>query len=467
MSDHTPCTPGPENETQQHEHPEAEFDLEELAPTMRSVEILRGPASVPSLPTHYDRHQGAYLYRVGAGPSGSSGGGNCGSSLSHLVVPTHPKTQQNYAAPTLRPASSISSSAATSMTEKVESLAAPKMPFEMALFPLERCHYYTNKSAEDLHTDIEAALQEKGVVFNFVPAKFKFACEYRTGVNMVRFVCRAYFVPEDGRTVVEFQRRAGCCIVCAKVVDAVRSTLLARECNAEAAPIAIRAFQPKPLYITACLLHEKSQAEAPSRQLAQQCTLMDDLRRCMAEGKDAVLTDFAVVLVPLSQLAPQRLLGDPSNAELLAALGQHVNVPNARLSALVCLANLAAICFPVSVESIFSLPSLRRCASSDPDNDVTDDAAANEPGPSVGEVCAWFDGVLLTLVRTLDAESEEDGNPHFRREAARALLHLTKESFARTMAVRGALEKCAAAGPVGKDRLLDSYVQGALRHMGA
>ena len=459
-------TPGAENETQQHEHPEAEFDLEELAPTMRSVGILRGPASVPSLPTHYDRHQGAYLYRDSAGPSGSSG--DCRSSSSHLVVPTHPKPQQAYAAPTPIPASSMSSSAAASMTQRVESLAAPNLPFETALFPLERCHYYTNKRAMDLHTDIEAALQEKGVVFNFVPAKFKFACEYRTGVNMVRFVCRAFFVPEDGRTVVEFQRRAGCCIVCAKVVDAVRSTLLARECNAEAAPIAIRAFQPKPLNMAACLLHEKSQADAPSRRVrqpSQQCTLMDDLRGCLAEGKDGVLTDFAVILVPLSQLAPERLLGDPSHAELLAALGQHVNVPNARLSALVCLANLAAICFPVNGESVFGLPSLRRCVSSDTDDDVEDDAAAKEPRPSVGEVCAWFEGVLVTFVSALDAELEEGGNPHMRREAARALFHLSNESFARTMAVRGVLEKCAAAGPVGKDRLLDSYVQGALRHM--
>jgi len=483
MSDHARRTPGADDETHQHEEssgldPNAEFDLEELAPTMRSVGILRGPASVPSLPTHYDRHQGAYLYRDGAGSSGSSGGSGGsggGSSSFHLVVPTRPKPQQAFAAPAPMPvpASSMSSSAAASTTEDSTSLAAPNLPFETALFPLERCHYYTNKPAMDLHTDIEAALQEKDVIFTFVPAKFKFACEYRTGVNMVRFVCRAYFVPEDGRTVVEFQRRAGCCIVCAKVVDAMRSTLLARECNAEAAPIAIRSFQAKPLDVAACLLHEESQADAASRrarQQAQQCKLMDDLRGCLAEGKDAVLTDFSKVLIPLSQLAPEHLLGEPSHAELLSALGQHVDVPSARLSALVCLANLAAACFPGDGDTLLSLPYLRRCASSDTDDDVEVAAAAaeaaNEPRPSMGEVCAWFEGVLGTIVGALGAELDEGGNPHVRREAARALLHLSNESFARTAAAREALERCAA-GSAAKDRLLDGYVQGALRHMKA
>lgn len=473
MSDHACRTPDADDETQQHEQhldPHAEFDLEELAPTMRSVRILRGPASVPSLPTHYDRHQGAYLYRDGAGSSGSGGG----SSSFHLVVPTRPKPQQAFAAPAPMPVptSSMSSSSSASTTEGSASLAAPNLPFETSLFPLERCHYYTNKPAMDLHTDIEAALQEKGVVFTFVPAKFKFACEYRTGVNMVRFVCRAYFVPEDGRTVVEFQRRAGCCIVCAKVVDAVRSTLLARECNAEALPIAIRSFQPKPLDVAACLLHEESQADAASRrarQQAQQCKLMDDLRGCLAEGKD--VEDFAKVLIPLSQLAPEYLLGEPNHAELLAALGQHVDVPNARLCAFVCLANLAAVCFPGDGDSVLSLPYLRRCASSDTDDDMEDAAAAaaeaaNEPRPSMGEVCAWFEGVLGTIVNALGTELEGEGNPHVRREAARALLHLSNEFFARTAAAREALERCAA-GPAGKDRLLDSYVQGALRHMQA
>jgi hypothetical protein len=484
MSDHKHRTPPADDEAQQHAQqestvldPQAEFDLEELAPTMRSVGILRGPASVPSLPTHYDRHQGAYLYRDGAGSSGGSGGSGGGSSSFHLVVPTRPKPQQAFAAPAPvpLPASSMSSSSASTAEGSV-SLAAPNLPFETALFPLERCHYYTNKPAMDLHTDIEAALQEKGVVFNFVPAKFKFACEYRTGVNMVRFVCRAYFVPEDGRTVVEFQRRAGCCIVCAKVVDAVRSTLLARECNADAAPIAIRVFQAKPLDVAACLILEETQAaDAASlraRQQAQQCKLMDDLRGCLAGGKDAVLQDFAKVLIPLSQLAPEHLLGEPSHSELLAALGEHVDVPNARLSALTCVANLAAVCFPGDGDSVLSLPYLRRCASSDTDDDVEDVAAAaaeaaNEPRPSMGEVCAWFEGVLGTIVSALGAElKQEEGNPHVRREAARALLHLSNESFARTAAAREALERCAA-GLAGKDRLLDSYVQGALRHMQA
>ncbi len=433
--------------------PNAEFDLEELAPTMRSVSVLQPPsaAATAALPTHYDRHQGAYLYRDGAGSKGSSKGSSKGAAS--LVVPTRPKDA--FVAPA--PVEDGSSKA----------LATPTLPFEAALFPLERCHYYTNKPAVDLHADIEAALQEKGVVFAFAPDKFKFTCEYLTGLNLVRFVCRAYFVPEDGRIVVEFQRRAGCCIVCAKVVEAIRSTLLARECHAAAAPAPIKTFSAKPLDVALCQLHEEKEGEAAdhattlqARQHVQQCKLMDDLRACLAEGKDGVLTEFAKVLIPLSQLGPEHLLGDPSYAELLAALGVHEAVPNARLGALACIANLAATCFPSPTDQGGAgQPFLRRAVSSDEDEKASLAEADEAPRPTLGEVHAWFEGVLGAVVAAL-ASTEEDA--HVRREAARALLHLTQAPFARTEAVRVALQQCSKDG---KDRLLQSYVQGALAHL--
>lgn len=448
--------------------PNAEFDVEELAPSMRSVSVLQAPSSAAAataLPTHYDRHQGAYLFRDGAG---GRGGGDS------LVVPTRPK--EAFVAPAPVTTTSTTGDVGVSGSTSSSSLVTPALPFETALFPLERCHYYTNKPAVDLHSDIEAALLEKGVVFNFAPDKFKFTCEYLTGMNMVRFVCRAYFVPEDGRIVVEFQRRAGCCIVCAKVVEAIRSTLLARECNSEAAPVAIKTFSAKPLDIAVCQMHEEKGEELKGaaagggmslqeRQQVQQCKLMDDLRACLAEGKDGVLTEFAKVLIPLSQLGPAHLLGDPSYAELLAALGVHVAVPNARLGALACIANLAATCFPSSQTTKdagdLSTPLLQRETSSDAEEDHKA-TSEDDPRPTLGEVHAWFEGVLGTVVAALTSSEE---NAHVRREAARALLHLTRESFARTEIVRTALQQCSKDADAAKDRLLQSYLQGALANV--
>jgi hypothetical protein len=352
------------------------------------------------------------------------------------------------------PSTSVSTSTSTSTS-------APTLPFDTALFPLERCHYYTNKPAGDLHTDIEAALQEKGVVFTFEADKFKFTCEYLAGVNLVKFVCRAYFVPEDGRTVVEFQRRAGCCIVCAKVVESIRSTLLARECNAEASPITTKPFKAKPLdlaTVSVCVLHEHEdpaqaaavEAELKAQQEAQQCKLMDDLRSSLAGGKDDVLMDFSKVLIPLSQLAPEHFLSTESYPELLSALGTHAHVTNARLGALACVANLAATYFNHTEPA----------AAEEGGEGEGEESGARVPLPSPAQVQAWFEGVLPMVVKAVGEEKD----PHVRRAAARALMHLSKESFARTEEAKRALEVCER-GEGGKDQLLMSYVKAAMRNM--
>lgn len=443
--------------------PEAEFDIEELGPATRSIGVSSGPTPVQTLPSHYNRHQGAYLYRDGVGTGGNDGDGDKHVECTPpLTIPFMPQKQHQRADDLL--SSKLRSNDAVDMIPA--KLVAPNLPFETSLFPLERCHYYTNKPTPELFSDIQVALKEKAVVFKFVPGKFKFSCEYRTGVNNVRFVCRAYFVPEDGRTVVEFQRRSGCCIVCAKVVDAVRSTLLARECNSEALPISIRPFKPKPLAASACLVQEEGESSAKverARQEAQQCKLMRDLQDCLAQGRDDVLTDFAKVLIPLSQLAPEHLLGQPSHAELLAALGRH-EIQSTRLSALLCLANLAAACFPQSGEGLSSVPFLRRGVSTDTEDDNPDVETGEEPAPSAGDVCAWFEDVLETIINALQSKFGPRSDAHVRREAARALWHLSKESFARTAAARQVLESCVS-GDAEEDHVLQEYVRGALEHM--
>ena len=316
--------------------------------------------------------------------------------------------------------------------------------------------------------------------FTFLPAKFKFTCEYVAGVNLVRFVCRAYFVPEDGRTGVEFQRRAGCCIACAKVVEAIRATLLVREGNASAAPVAVKPFRARPLSVE-CAAHAAvevkgeregetvvlSAAEVRAVAAEQQCKLMEDLRACLTEGKDDVLTEFAQVLIPLSQLSPEHLLSDLDYADLLAALGGHASVDSARLAAMTCLANLAATCFAAGGSGGIKAPGFSRGVSSDEEDEEDEEAAESRKRAALASgagvaAAEWFGRALPAAVRAVQA----DGNPHVRREACRALMQAApgmKEAL-KAAGAAAALERYANDA---SDRLLRGYAQAGLKSLRA
>lgn len=484
--------------------PKEELDLDDLTPAMRSVAVaasrpggLHQPGLVVvvggggsgALPSYHERHRGAYLYRESPKVRGSE------PATSPFPAPGKVGQPTPQVPVLVRPAA-MTAAGGTGTGGEGGPLAAPDLPFDTALFPLERCHYYTNKTGPELFEGIEAALQETGVSFAFAPAKFKFTCEYLAGgVALVKFVCRAYFVPEDGRTVVEFQRRSGCCIACAKVVEAVRNTLLVREGNAAAAPVPIKPFKARPLTLPECAAHspsssassssmpraeqkehtqEAAEAEAAlrARQQEQQCKVMEDLQACLAAGRDDVLDGFAQVLVPLSQLSPEHLLSDLAYADLLAQLAGRASAGSARLAALSCLANLAASCFGVGAAAgsgSAPLPVVRRDVSSD-DEDAAGAAAAarRQLASGAGKVEAWFGRSLGAAVAVMAAPQGE-ADPHVRREAARALMHAANGPVGAGV-LRGSDEGLAALQRLAgapSDRLLQQYAKAALQALKA
>ncbi len=325
--------------------------------------------------------------------------------------------------------------------------------------------------------------------FHFAPGKFKFACEYLPAggaSSLVKFVCRAYLVPEDGRTVVEFQRRAGCCIACAKVVEAVRNTLLVREGNASAAPVPVKPFKARSLSLPGCAVHSPSstpsspeaaaaaaalQQQQQQQQQAQQCKIMTDLGAYLAGGRDDVLDDFAKVLVPLSHLSPEHLLSNLAYADLLAGLVGRASAASARLAALSCLANLAAACFGGTAgPAAPGLPGLLGrdvSVGSDEGEDVAEAAKARRQLASGPAADAWFARSLGAAVAVLAAAPGET-DPHAKREAARAVMHLSNAAVGAGLlrdsaGGLAALQKLAEAPA---DRLLQGYAQATLRALG-
>ncbi len=119
-----------------------ELDLEDLEPRMRSVGVAsrhQQAAAVPggaALPSYHDRHRGAYLYRE------SPKMGEPAAKAYSSSKPTPTPTQLVLPVVSVRPPTASSSSSSSSKGE----LEAPTLPFDTALFPLERCHYYTNKT---------------------------------------------------------------------------------------------------------------------------------------------------------------------------------------------------------------------------------------------------------------------------------------------------------------------------------
>lgn len=253
---------------------------------------------------------------------------------------------------------------------------------------------------------MEEALHANNVAFDFDARRFKFCCEYFTGTGVVKFNVRSYRMP-DSRLVVEFQRRQGCCLACSKIVGAVRETLAPEGKQREG-----KDFEPR---ITEAVI---GRGVAVSAEVVME--KLEDLRQCLTCGREEVKREFAKVLIPLSQLCPQSVRRDRAYADLVCKLVRS-DADEARLAAVSCVANVAA--------------SLK-----EQEDDV------------------WFGAVLDSVVMALT-----DRNAHVRREAARALMHMSGQ-FPRAILSHGGLEALRIHTQCN-DRMLSGYASAAVHNL--
>jgi hypothetical protein len=268
---------------------------------------------------------------------------------------------------------------------------------------------------QDLYLELEEALQSNNVAFDFCPAKFKFTCEFMVGTTAVKFVARAYRVAE-GRVVVEFQRRMGCCLVCAKVLEAIREHLFPSN-NREApdSPQAPPRYCPR--------ITEVISQRAPL-DLETLKGELEAIKDALSSDREDVRREFSMVLIPLSQSVPAYLCREQAYSELVATLASSP-VVDIRLPAISCIANLAATM------------------------DDSDEAAS------------WFPGVLCSVVQALG--DEKLTSPHVRREAARALMYMSRR-FSGDIKRLGGLEELRKHSHC-QDRMLQGYVDQAVRNL--
>lgn len=241
---------------------------------------------------------------------------------------------------------------------------------------------------------------------------------------MVKFVVRGYRVP-DGRIVVEFQRRAGCCMICAKVVESLRSVLApAGSCLTPTAaivsPVSFKAGLTEPL------LQQKGLNACADGELVEK--KLEELRCCLSNSKEDVLVEFCKVLIPLSQLCPEYLSSNLGCADLVSRLASNYT-GDIRLAAISCIANLAA-------------------------------SAIKKDGSGGGDEAEWFERVLEVVVLALSS----DDNPHVRREAARALMYMS-DRFSGDIVRLGGLVALRKYSDSTNDRTLHGYVQAAVQSL--
>jgi hypothetical protein len=308
------------------------------------------------------------------------------------------------------------------------------------------------------------------VAFEFCPAKFKFSCEYFSGLHVVKFVTRAFRLG-DGRVVVEFQRRAGCCLSCAKIMAAVRAHIAPHDARPEEPTLpditevrmaACRAWLRLWLLgwgawkrrvvpgrggggwvgqlkrqsadapcvtvrapgITQALVLKGEQVD--SAQLSRH---LERIRRVISTTAGEARSQLATVLIPVSQHCPEHMLRDPAMADLVADLCCS-GADEVRLAGVACVANLAA--------------------------SVGDTHQKGGEGPH-----PWLARVVPPVVLALS----KDKSPHVRREAARALMYLSRaKAFSRVVVGAGALEALRKHEAVN-DRLLQGYVQQAVSNL--
>lgn len=269
---------------------------------------------------------------------------------------------------------------------------------------------------QELKDDIEEGLQSHNVAFEFDAQKFRFCCEYFAGTSVVKFYVRAYRMP-DRRLAVEFQRRQGCCLACSKIVSAVREAVqpeedLKRGNDDSFAPVVTEA---------SVLLARCNEMGPVSPEVMS--TKLDELRQCLSCGREDVKREFAKVLIPLSQLCPQSVRKERSYAELVAQLFAS-DLDEVRLSAVSCVANIAA--------------------------------SLKEQDEEEGD--GWFGDVLDMVVRAL-----ADPNAHVRREAARALMYMSRR-FRDAIVSHGGLEALRRYSQCS-DRTLSGYCSAAVHNL--
>lgn len=224
-------------------------------------------------------------------------------------------------------------------------------------------------------------------------------------------------------------------MVCAKIVDAIRS-VLAPSFSSEAS--SKEAFSPKGFKagLTEPLLCSKNNSlvnDPPCVEAAVVQKKLEELRCCLSNSQEDVLTEFCKVLIPLSQLCPDYLSSDLGYADLVCRLAQSYT-GTIRLAAISCVANLAA-------------SSLKK------------DKEEESQGES-----GWFARVLESVVMALST----DENVLVRREAARALMYMSGKFSSDIIRAGGlaALRKYCDDGSVMKaDRTLHGYAQAAVQNI--
>ena len=269
-------------------------------------------------------------------------------------------------------------------------------------------------SIQVVRHEIDDVLSSLNVVYSFEPTKCKFSCEFMSGYNLVKFVARIFKAgPAVGSThsyVVEFQRRQGCCLVCGKLFDDIRSQLSPSE--QQKADNKPEAFIPR---LTEALLHKLPEL-APTQVRDE----MDKIESCLVcKGPSDRQREMVKVLIPLSQSCPQYLCSDSKLVGLVNELAGSC-CDEIRFSAISCIANMAA-------------------------------------NFKEGQDSAWFPLALRPVVVAMAADS----NSHIRREAARALMYMSR-NFSGIILQLGGLEALRKHAEC-QDRLLHGYVQQAVQ----
>jgi len=156
---------------------------------------------------------------------------------------------------------------------------------------------------------------------------------------------------------------------------------------------------------------------------------MDKIESCLVcKGPTERQKEMIKVLIPLSQTSPQYLCRDRNLVGLVNELAGSC-CDEIRLCSIACIANMAA--------------------------------AYKEPtgGGEEGGDNAWFPLALRPVVMALAS----DRNPHIRREAARALMYMSRK-FSAAILQLGGLEALRKHWEC-HDRLLNGYVQQAVQNL--
>ena len=83
-------------------------------------------------------------------------------------------------------------------------------PVLNGLYQLERTNFRSKKTASEIVTSLESALNNLDAVFIFKQEQLKFKCSIQTQHGVVKVHARVY--SDNGEHIIEFQRRSGCSV---------------------------------------------------------------------------------------------------------------------------------------------------------------------------------------------------------------------------------------------------------------